>query len=151
MPHSWRCPRPWMGPGQPNVVGALSPQKGFALGGFEIPSNPTILDSVINMVLSKGTILLIDSLQSHHRLRKAALSWSSTQLMAWQTIHEAQAHRRPCSPVTSQTVPHSRAQGAGQPLPTALGCSPAPSGGTGTPRSTTPGRASGTPRPSAGL
>ena len=41
VPHPWRCLRPWMGPGQPELEVA-SRQQGWGWREFKVPSNPTI-------------------------------------------------------------------------------------------------------------
>jgi len=43
VPHPWRCPRPWMGPGQPELLGSSQLMAGVGLGGFGGPFNPTVL------------------------------------------------------------------------------------------------------------
>jgi len=37
VPYPWRCPRPWIGPGQPELVGAPSPWQEVGLGDLQGP------------------------------------------------------------------------------------------------------------------
>jgi len=44
VPHLWRCLRPWVAPGQPELggMGVTAHGRGGS-GGSEVPSNPTVL------------------------------------------------------------------------------------------------------------
>ena len=44
VPHPWRFPRSWMGPGQPEMVGSNKPMAGGCHWvGFKVSPNPLIL------------------------------------------------------------------------------------------------------------
>ena len=66
VPHPWRCPKPWVGPGQPELAWGTQPMGGVGLGALGVPSNPTIpwfYGSVILKVPSNPTILWSCDLQ----------------------------------------------------------------------------------------